>query len=194
MKAKDNIEEIILKRLKHLNESEPLEGHFERFQSKLYLQHKTKRITFNIVLKVAAAVVFILLATNQAFIYLSPNQQGSLLTVFHKNEATLSSVSSEYEEVEFYYTNAINVELNQWNTLNNEGFISAEEQKMMDDELGEFENRYKTLQADLAANPKDERVVNAILEYYQSKLNVINIIVNKLEEVKNKNNNHETSI
>lgn len=194
MKEKDNIEEMILKNLKSLNESEPLEGHFERFQSKLNLQHKTKRLTFNNIWKVAAAVVFIILATNQAFIYLAPNQQSSLFALFNKNEVTLSSVSSEYEEVEFYYTNAINVELNQWNTLNNEGFISDEEKKMMDDELGEFENRFKALQTDLAANPKDERVVNAMLEYYQSKLNVLNLIVNKLEEVKYKNKNHETSI
>lgn len=194
MKTKDNIEELILKNLEGLNENEPLDGHFDRFEAKLNGLHKKKRFTFNVVWKVAAAVIFVLLATNQAFIYMSPNQQGSLLTAFNKNEATLSSVSPEYEEVEFYYTNAINVGLNQWNTLNTDGFISNEEQEMMDDELREFEDRFKALQEDLAANPKDERVVNAMLEYYQAKLSVINIIVNKLEEVKQKNNNHETSI
>ena len=46
---------------------------------------------------------------------------------------TLSSVSEEYEEVEFYYTNAINVGLNKWNSLNNDGYISDDEQKMMDE-------------------------------------------------------------
>ena len=194
MKTKDNIEELILKNLEGLNENEPLDGHFDRFEAKLNGLHKKNRFTFNVVWKVAAAVIFVLLATNQAFIYMSPNQQGSLLTAFNKNEATLSSVSPEYEEVEFYYTNAINVGLNQWNTLNTDGFISNEEQEMMDDELREFEARFKALQEDLAANPKDERVVNAMLEYYQAKLSVINIIVNKLEEVKHKNNNHETSI
>jgi hypothetical protein len=194
MKTKDNIEELILKNLEGLNENEPLDGHFDRFEAKLNGLHKKKRFTFNVVWKVAAAVIFVLLATNQAFIYMSPNQQGSLLTAFNNNEATLSSVSPEFEEVEFYYTNAINVGLNQWNTLNTDGFISNEEQEMMDDELLEFEERFKALQEDLAANPKDERVVNAMLEYYQAKLSVINIIVNKLEEVKQKNNNHETSI
>ena len=194
MKAKDNIEKLILKNLEGLNENEPLSGHFERFEAKLKVQHKKRKITFNVVWKVAAAVIFVLLATNQAFIYFSPNQQNLFFNSHSNNAGTLASVSSEYEEVEFYFTNAINVGLNQWNSLNDDGFISEEEQKMMDSELAEFEERFKTLQKDLSANPKDERVVNAMLEYYQTKLSVINMIVNKLEEVKQKNNNHETNI
>lgn len=194
MKAKDNIEELILNNLEGLNENEPMDGHFERFEAKLKTQHKKRKITFNVVWKVAAAVIFVLLATNQAFIYFSPNQQNLFFNSRNNSEVTLASVSTEYEEVEFYFTNAINVGLNQWNSLNNDGFISEEEQEMMDGELAEFEERFKTLQKDLAANPKDERVVNAMLEYYQTKLSVINMIVNKLEEVKQKDNSHETSI
>ena len=194
MKTKDNIEELILNNLEGLNENEPMDGHFARFEAKLKVQHKTRRITFNVVWKVAAAVIFVLLATNQVFIYFSPNQQNLFFNSRNNSEVTLASVSTEYEEVEFYFTNAISVGLNQWNTLNDDGFISAEEQQMMDSELAEFEERFITLQKDLAANPKDERVVNAMLEYYQTKLGVINMIVNKLEEVKQKNNNYETSI
>ena len=194
MKTKDNIEELILNNLEGLNENEPMDGHFARFEAKLKTQHKKRNITFNVVWKVAAAVIFVLLATNQAFIYFSPNQQNLFFNSHSNSEVTLASVSTEYEEVEFYFTNAISVGLNQWNTLNDDGFISNEEQQMMDSELAEFEERFKTLQKDLAANPKDERVVNAMLEYYQTKLGVINMIVNKLEEVKQKNSNHETSM
>lgn len=65
----------------------------------------------------------------------------------------------------------------------------------MNDELKDFENMYKNLQEDLAANPDDERVINAMLEFYQVKLGVITMIVNKLEEVKQQKNNHyETSL
>ncbi len=194
MEPKDNIEELILNNLEGLNENEPMSGHFERFEAKLKVQHKKRRITFNVVWKVAAAVIFVLLATNQTFIYFSPNQQNLFFNSRNSSEVTLASVSTEYEEVEFYFTNAISVGLNQWNTLNDDGFISDEEQQMMDTELAEFEERFKTLQKDLAANPKDERVVNAMLEYYQTKLGVINMIVNKLQEVKQLNNNHENEI
>jgi hypothetical protein len=183
MKAKDNIEEIILNNLKELNDFEPKEGHFERFQEKLNTQKKKRKITFNVVWKVAAAIIFVLLAVNQANIYFSSENENSFLTK-NNSEFSLASVSPEYQEVEFYYTNAINVGLDQWNSLQADGFVSEEEQDLLDSELGEFEERFKTLQADLAANPNDERVINAMLEYYRTKLNIINMIVGKLEEVK----------
>lgn len=194
MKTKDNIEEIILDNLKELNDFEPADGHFERFRKKLALQHKKKRkLNFSIVWKVAAAVVFVLLAVNQANIYfLSDNNENGM---FRSGDVTLASVSPEYEEVEFYYTNAISVGLEQWNSLLADGFITEEEQSLLDTELGEFEERFKTLQTDLKANPNDERVINAMLEYYQTKLGIINMIVNKLEEAKQqKINSHENNI
>ncbi|QGY42909.1 hypothetical protein GM418_04330 [Maribellus comscasis] len=195
MKEKDYIEEIILKNLEELNDNEPQDGHFERFEAKLKSQNKKKRITLNVVWKVAAAVIFVLLAVNQVAIYMSPEKLTTKIANA-KNDISLASVSEEYEEVEIYYTNAIDAGLTQWNTLSNEGFISAEEQEMMDTELAEFETRFKDLQEDLAANPNDERVINAMLEYYQTKLGIINMIVNKLEEVKQqqKNTEHEIEI
>jgi len=188
MKEKDNIEEFIIKNIDGLNDFEPREGHFDRFEAKLKLQHKKKKITLNLVLKIAAAVVFVLLATNQAYLYFSPGNHPSVFSDAEENGFSLASVSPEYEEVEFYYTNSINVGLNQWNELKEDGLVSEEEQKMMQTELSEFEEMYKTLQSDLASNPNDERVINAMLEYYQAKLSVINMIVNKLEEVKQKTN------
>jgi len=194
MKTRDNIEEIILNNLKDLNDFEPMDGHFERFQAKLNKQNKRKLITFSLVWKVAAAVVFVLLAVNQANIYFSPNKLSENLAI-NNTDFSLASVSPEYKEVEFYYTNAISVGLNQWNTLKDDGFISETEQDLMNTELTEFEERFKNLQTDLAANPNDERVINAMLEYYQAKLEIINMIVNKLQEVKQqKNRQHENNI
>ena len=194
MKERDNIEEIILNNLKELNDSEPLDGHFERFQAKLNNQNKKRKFNLSIVWKVAAAVVFVLLAVNQANIYFSHDKQNENLAT-NNSGFSLASVSPEYKEVEFYYTNAINVGLNQWNNLKTDGFISETEQEMMNTELAEFEARFKNLQTDLAANPNDERVINAMLEYYQSKLEIINMIVNKLQEVKQeKNKSHEMSL
>ena len=194
MKAKDYIEEIIQNNLKDLNDFEPKDGHFERFQAKLTKQQKKKTITLNVVWKVAAAVVFVLLAVNQANIYFSPDKQNGVLDEDNTN-FTLASVSPEYKEVEFYYTNAIDVGLNQWNSMVADGFISKEEQELLDSEMADFETHFKNLQTDLKANPNDERVINAMLEYYQAKLDIINMIVNKLQEVKQqKDKSHENNI
>lgn len=194
MKEKDYIEELISKNLEELNDNTPPEGHFERFEEKLAKQHNKRTFSMNVVWKVAAAVIFVFLAVNQGIIWFSADEEQPQFTT-SREQVSLASVSDEYEEVEFYYTNAINSGLNQWERMASEGLITEEEQQMMDTELAEFENVYQKLQNDLAANPNDERVINAMLEYYQTKLSLINMIVNKLEEVKQKNNrNHETEI
>lgn len=183
MKERENIEDLILQNIDALNDNEPMDGHFERFEAKLNAQNtKKKKINFGMVWKVAAAVVFVLLATNQAFIYFSPNRN---------NNMTLASISEEYKETEFYYTSSINSGIDQWNRLVSEGKISDEEQQMMNNELSEFEDMYKNLQKDLKANPNDERVISAIIEYYQTKLSVINIIIEKLKEVQQDTANAE---
>lgn len=193
MKTRDNIEEKILENLEQLNDFEPAEGHFERFQAKLNAEGKRRKFNFSMVWKVAAAVVFVLLAVNQAYIFFAPDKKG-LTGENSSNPFTLASVSEEYSEVEFYYSNAINSGLSQWNSLKADGLISEAEQQVMNDELSDFEERFKSLQADLAANPNDERVINAMIEYYQAKLEIINMIVNKLQEVKQqKSKNHEMS-
>lgn len=195
MKEKDYIEELIRENLDGLNDFEPAEGHFDRFEAKLKAQSKWKKLNFSIVWKVAAIVIFVVLAANQAYIYFAPANKNGLNENGENTGFTLSSVSQEYGEVEFYYNTAINTGLSQWNNMKEDGLISATEQEAMNTELAEFEARFKTLQADLAANPNDERVINAMLEYYKAKLDIINMIVNKLEEVKQqKITSHENNI
>jgi hypothetical protein len=194
MKEKDYIEELITKNLKELNDNEPPEGHFGRFEKKLAKQHDKRTFSWDVVWKVAAVVVFVFLAVNQVIIWFSADSENTVASS-GQQEMSLASVSPEYEEVEFYYTNAIDVGLMEWEKMAEAGLISEQEQEMMQVELTEFENVYGRLQEDLAASPNDERVINAMLEYYQKKLSLITIIVNKLEEVKQKNNiNHETEI
>lgn len=174
----DDIELLILNNLDKLSNREPQEGHFDRFEQKLVSQPKTKKINLNLVWKVAVAIVFIFLAVNQAIIYLSPEKE-----IIN----SLSNISPEYSEVEMYYTSEINSGLNQWNAMWDAGLVTLEEKEMMDSELKEFDEMYTNLQVELQANPYDERVINAMLGFYQSKLDVINMIIQKLQEVKSQN-------
>lgn len=184
MNKKDHIEELIFRNIDKLNNTEPGEGHFDRFEARLNQLHRKRGFPLRTFLKVAAAVVFVLLAVNQAYLYLTPGDHNSVFSVWNKKQVTLASVSPEYREVEFYYTNSISVDLGRWEKLNQEGYVPEDAQEMMNTELEEFEKMYRSLQKDLASNPGDERVINAMLEYYQAKLSLIRMIVGKLEEVK----------
>lgn len=183
----DELERLILNNRNSIQDEEPMEGHFERFEARLQKMSKpAPKIKYMPVLKIAAIVVFALLAVNQARIYLIPEK---------KETFSLGSISPEYREVEFYYTNSIQMGMSQWEKLKNEGLISETEQKMMQKEQQEFDQMYQKLQEDLKTNPDDERVINAMLEYYQARMNVMNLVISKLKEVKKqKNHSHEIKI
>jgi hypothetical protein len=185
-KGNDDIEKLILDNLDQLDDREPMDGHFERFEAKLKSQSKKGKVSFRIVWRVAAAVVFAFLAINQAVIYLTPKEDKIV---------SLGSISPEYREVEFYYTSSINAGMTQWKNFSENGLLSEEDKVMMENELQDFDKTLKSLQEDLKANPDDERVINALLDYYQNKLNVINLIIDKLKEVKTqKETKHEIEI
>lgn len=182
----DELERLILNNRHSIQDEEPLEGHFERFEARLQKTAKpTRKINFRPMLRIAAIVIFTLLAGNQARMWFIPEKKESL---------SLGSISPEYREVEFYYTNAIQDGMAQWNKLSSEGFVSQPDQQMMQKEQQDFDLMYQKLQEDLKANPDDERVINAMLEYYQARMNIINMVINKLKDVKQQKNNNKHEI
>lgn len=184
---KNNLENIISENREFFNDAEPQEGHFDRFEKRLEKEFgKQKKLNIRIIWQVAAAIAFTFLAINQAIIYFTPKES------LNNN---LASVSPEYGEIETYYVSAINSGLTNWDALQNAGILSTEEKSMLDEELKEFDSTFKNLQEELKANPDDERVINAMIEFYQSKLNVITIIIENIKEVKRiKNEKYETKI
>jgi hypothetical protein len=182
---KDDLERLILNNQHSFQNDEPLEGHFERFEARLQKASKpVRKFDFRIVLKIAAIVVFALLAVNQARIWFTPEKKETL---------SLGSISPEYREVEFYYTNAIQLGMIQLDGLKKDGLISETEQQMMLKEQTEFDQMYQKLLTDLKAHPDDERVINAMLEYYQSRMNVLSMVINKLKEVKQQKHKQDES-
>ena len=171
---------------KEVFEEEPLNGHFDRFDAKLDKMHKKqKTMGWKTYLQIVASVLLVALIVNQVQSYLG-NEQEPL---------SLSQISPEYSEVEFYFIASIENNILAWNKLVSEGFISGEEQEMMNTEMEEFDQMYKELQAELQANPDDKRVVNAMLRYYHTKLSVTTLIIEELEKVKQqKLIKHETEI
>lgn len=183
----DELERLILNNRHSIQDDEPLEGHFERFEARLQKASKpVRKMRLQQILRIAAVIVFALLVVNQARIWLTPEKKETL---------SLGSISPEYREVEFYYTNSIQTGMAQWEKLRKEGYVTESEHEMMLKEQADFDQMYQQLLIDLKANPNDERVINAMLEYYQSRMNVISLIISKLKEVKHqKTNKNEIKI
>ena len=60
---------------------------------------------------------------------------------------------------------------------------------MLMKEMKSMDSTYVSLQKELKANPNDERIINAMIEHYQTKLEVMTYIVNQLKTIRNDNQN-----
>jgi hypothetical protein len=175
------IDEIIRSNKDFFEESEPSKGHLERFERKLEMKFGKATVKRSIVPYLLKAAVVTLLVT-----------LSSLWTWDHfirpsRNRMTLSDVSPQYKEVENYYIHQVNLMENELSsvTLSND----PAHNEMLKKEMKSMDSVYVQLQKDLKANPDDERIINAMIEHYQTKVEVMSYILNQLKELRNENQN-----
>ncbi len=164
-------------------EEEPRSGHDERFGEKLRISESgRKRLHISGFLKVAVSLIIILLSANLVLLLRSSGPE--LI------ETTESK--SDLGEASFYYTRKINNGIRDLEKMAGEGIGSKQEIIQIKTELAEMDSLFVNLQQEYQANPNDERIINAMIEYYQTKLEIVNTIKTDLERVKQiKNKNHE---
>lgn len=176
-----NIDELIRKNRDLFEDQEPMEGHLDRFNWKLEKRlHSTATKRSIVPYLLRAAVVTILVTLS------------SLWTWDHfirtdKGEMTLGDVSPQYKEVENYYVHQVN--LMEGELLNVDFANNAEQKEVLKKEMNSMDSVYTQLQKELKANPNDERIINAMIEHYQTKLDVMTYIVNQLKAVRKENQN-----
>jgi hypothetical protein len=176
-----NIEDIIRNNKDFFEEAEPSNGHFERFNRKLEQKFHAHKVTRSIVPYLLKAAVVTLLIT-----------LSSLWTWDHflrpgNSRMTLGQVSPQYKEVENYYVHQVN--MMETEIVNVDLKDGSEQKTMLLKEMKTMDSTYVSLQKELKANPNDERIINAMIEHYQTKLEVMTYIVNQLKSIKNDNQN-----
>jgi hypothetical protein len=176
-----NIEEIIRENRNIYEDKEPIDGHLDRFSWKLEKRlhsNATKRSIVPYLLK--AAVVTILVTLSSLWTWDNFIRTG-------KGEMALGDVSPQYKEVENYYVHQVNLMEGELQTAD---FGSNPEQKIiLQNELKSMDSTYIQLQKELKANPNDERIINAMIEHYQTKVEVLSYIVNQLKAIRNEKQN-----
>jgi hypothetical protein len=178
-----NIEEIIRKNKDFFEEAEPSTGHLERFNRKLEKRFQINTIKRSIVPYLLRAAVVTLLVT-----------LSSLWTWDHfirtgSSRMTLGQVSPQYKEVENYYVHQVNMMESE--IVNVDLKNNPEQKNMLLKEMKNMDSTYVSLQKELKANPNDERIINAMIEHYQTKLEVMTYIVNQLKTIRNDNQNKQ---
>jgi hypothetical protein len=175
------IDELIRSNRDFFEDAEPSKGHLEKFERKLEMRFGKAAVKRSIVPYLLKAAVVTLLVTLSSLWtwdnFIRPD----------RNRMALSDVSPEYREVENYYMHQVNLMESELNTLT----ISNDKahNEMLKKEMRSMDSVYVQLQKDLKENPNDERIINAMIEHYQTKVDVMTYILNQLKELRNENKN-----
>jgi hypothetical protein len=175
-----NIDEIIRNNKDLFEDSEPMDGHLERFNWKLEkrLHSSTnKRSIVPYLLRAAVVTLLITLSSLWTWDHFIRKDRGM----------TLGQVSPQYKEVESYYVHQVN--LMESELVNIDLKNNLEQKKVLMNEMKSMDSVYVQLQKELKVNPNDERIINAMIEHYQTKLEVMTYIVNQLKGIRNGNLN-----
>lgn len=182
------LEDFIKENKEMFMNNEPPEGHFERFGERLQQLHRRNKIRF--ITRISSiAAIGLLLITSSIFIY---------DRYFDRNPVMLNlgDVNPQMQKVEFYYTSQIDeltVGLDSLSTDSKENI-----KKMISNELAEMDSIHRELQQKLGSNPGDDRIVNAMIIYYQTKLGMMKSFLHTLTQIKQTNNskniNHENTL
>jgi len=161
----------------------PNKGHENRFLDKLNKQNNTKVIAIKTnywkpLLSIAASLIILIAIV-------VPIQQSHGMK-------DLASVSPQMANTQDFFTSTINEELDK---LNDEK--SPETEKLIQDALVQIENleqQYEDLKKDLNTSGNDKRVIYAMISNFQSRIDLLQNILQEIEYIKQLNiNNDENS-
>lgn len=172
----NTLEEIFKRGRSEFDDREPSDGHFERFSFKLATRlhaGKAKRSILPYLLKAAVVTLLVTLSSLWTFDhFVRPNL---------KKTMTLSEVSPEYREVENYYVTQVNFMENEVTSLD---LANPEQKEALLKEMASMDSVYVELQKELKANPSDQRIIDAMITHYQTKLDVMSYILEQLRQIK----------
>lgn len=149
---------------------EPHSGHLQRFEKCLQGTKTQKKVSWKW-MSVAASIILALgFFLGQT---MRPNTEGPIL----------SSISPKMQEVETYFVNTINVELQEL-----EKNRSLETEKVIEkalDQLEELEDDYKLFIKELSENGEQQKVITQMIENYRKRLEVLENTLIQIELIKN---------
>jgi hypothetical protein len=154
------------------NEEEPPPDHLVLFETKLK-QHFKETKTFNLqsLLHIAVYVGIVILCSSLFLVYYFNFKEDS------SKQIMMTKTNIQLNETETYYTNQINKGIAQ---IKSQTLADQVQKKAILSDLNNMDKNYEQLKKELKNNPNDQRVINAVIEHYQVKLDAIDQIINSI--------------
>jgi hypothetical protein len=171
------IQDFIEQHAGMFDSEEPDQGHLERLRIRMDLmQAAEKRKNRNLWLRIAAILVVCVIISYTAF------REFSLIDQ-QLQRNTSGAINHELNEAELFYTSQLSIYYNKIQKL---GFNNdkAEKKKVLQ-ELTAMDYQVQLMKYDLKQNPDDERIVHAIIHFYQVKIELMDVIIARAQQPTN---------
>jgi hypothetical protein len=178
----NKLEENIRQNRERFNGAEPPAGHAERFRARLGSSRRSLYARIPDWIKIASVLVFVAVSSVLVF------EQAQRYYAARKNPLQ-ELLPGEFYEARVYYTSMINRKYSEIDRLSSS---DPERNEILLKELYEMDRMFRSLLKDLETNPSDERVLSAMIEHYQLKLEVMGQIINQLEKANQINSTYKS--
>lgn len=174
----DKLEKFVDENLESFNDSEPMTGHFSRFEEKLDHQHgrSAAGIDRGFLLKIAAGLLILLSVTVYIFDFAA-----NRLSRNFSGENSSIVVLSEMQDAINYYDDAASAKLGQINKLACCGQDTRKVYSMASNELNALNTNSAELKKALSENPGNERIQAAIIQNHQMKEKIMDQMVSQMK-------------
>lgn len=170
-----NLEDFIKNNKESFNSFELSEHHLEDFRQKLDKQN-SRNIGTNHWFSIAAGFVFLIMLT--VFVrYQYIKTEHAINTI---KVVSLSDISPKYKEVENFYKADLDQKIDEFQKLDCQ--IDQEQKKMVDSELEQLDEVYFSLQKELKINLNDKRIINAMINNYQNRIQFLELVIGQIKE------------
>lgn len=172
----DRLEKYIQQNKDAFDDKTPDSRHKERFQEKVKQQAPITKVVpmWKNMVKIASVVAVLVVAgtiflVNYPFNSPKAAEQG----------VSLSEVSPEYKEVETYLQSNLDKKIKEFKSMecpNGE----VEKQEVLH-EVSRIDTMYQELQEDLQKNRGNERIINAMINTYQTRIEILEQVMNQVK-------------
>ncbi len=159
------------------NSEKPSAGHFERFELKLKLQNRKLmfRRTVYSVSKIAAIIIFVVLSAVAIKFKQSNNSEFNLSRI---------EKSKEMNDAEQFYSRMLE---QSYENIKQIKFPDEAQKTKVLQEVSQKDESYAKMKEDLQQDPYNEMAQQAMVNYYETRLEAVNQIVANLKLVLNSN-------
>jgi hypothetical protein len=184
----DWIDELIRENKEMFENEEPSQGHFERFGERLR-NEKRRKLVRRIYTATAAVAAGLILMVSSVVVYERYFDR-------EPDAMKLGDVDPRLSKVEYYFTSQIDQLSSGIDSLTS--YSDENTRTMINQELAEMDSIHTELSRKLGRHPGDERIVTAMINYYQTKLKIMQSFLANLNQIKQnnhiKNQDYETTV